>query len=138
MVSTLPLCRHKQQLLYGGILDEHNRTVQIWNDADFHYLSHYLGEEYSKAIRQKEEEKIRMRKQKMEAYVREALDFQRRELMHKLAIAQRNFMSGLVNEIEDLEHLLCISRAFIYSYFNEVADQTYTVPDELLLTYKAR
>ena len=52
--------------------------------------------------------------------IQEALEFQRRELGQKLAIAQREFMIGLENEVEELDHLLYISRAFIYSYFTIV------------------
>ena len=95
-------------------------------------MSCYLGYEFSEHIRKKEEEEIRLKTEKMEMLVKKALDFQRRELMQKLAIAQKKFMTGLENEIEDLDHLLCISRAFIYSYFSRVPEQTYSVPEELL------
>ncbi len=95
-------------------------------------MSCYLGYEFSEHIRKKEEEEIRLKTEKMEMFVKKALDFQRRELMQKLAIAQKIFMSGLENEIEDLDHLLCISRAFINSYFSRVPEQTYSVPEELL------
>ena len=108
--------------------------LQVWKDNDFAYISHYLGDELAESIWMGEEEdRIRQEKARLEAMVREALDFQQVELIRKLRLAQRKFMIGLENEAEELEHLLSISRAFIYSYFQRVPEQTYCVPEELLL-----
>ncbi len=116
--------RHNHDLYYEGILEDHYRIIQVWDEVDFAYMSYFLGQEFSENIRKKEQDEICLKKEKMEMFVKEALDFQHRELMQKLVIAQKKFMSGLENEVEDLEHLVCISRAFIYSYFKGAPEQT--------------
>ncbi len=111
------------------MLQEYNNTFQTWDRADFLYLEHFLGEDYSDNISKMEEDKIHLETEKMEVFLQEALEFQRKELMEKLAIVQSEFMMGLENEVEEFKHLLCISRAFIYSYFSRVPEQTYSVPE---------
>ncbi len=114
MVMILQTCPH------ASLKDMHSE----WDEVDFAYMSYFLGQEFSENIRKKEQDEICLKKEKMEMFVKEALDFQHRELMQKLVIAQKKFMSGLENEVEDLEHLVCISRAFIYSYFKGAPEQT--------------
>ena len=66
----------------------------------------------------------------MEKLILEACEFQHRELLRKLEEAQRVSMDGL--ERDELNHLLNLSRASVYSYFENVSDQVYHVPEELL------
>ena len=66
----------------------------------------------------------------MEKSFLEALDLKREELIHKLKAAQEEFMKGLTIESESVNHLLQISKAFVYSYFKAVPGQTYRVPEE--------
>ena len=70
----------------------------------------------------------------MEKLILEACEFQHRELLRKLEEAQRVSMDGL--ERDELNHLLNVSRASVYSYsyFENVSDQVYHVPEELLVT----
>ncbi len=114
------MCRQDTQLFYEGILEDYNGTFQTWDNAEFVYIQHFLGKEYSDKIHKMEEDARSLKIRRMQMVIQEALEFQRRELGQKLAIAQREFMIGLENEVEELDHLLYISRAFIYSYFTIV------------------
>ena len=116
-----------------GTLGEYDCCLKMSEDYDYTYISYYLGNELSDNLREAERERIRLEKARLAALMQEAFDLQQAELIKKLRLAQREFMIGLENEEKELEHLLSLSRAFIYSYFEPVPEQTYCVPKELLL-----
>ena len=104
----------------------------MWDDIDYAYIEYYTSEHYSQAMRQAWEQKKREEKQALERRFLEALEYRRRGLLQKLWIAQEKFMQGITMDMEELDHLLCISNAFVYSYFNPVPDQVYMGPEELV------
>ena len=132
LVSFFVIYRQCIPMCIEPILKVYNNVTDTWNDVDYSYIFHYLGQECCQKLRREEDEMALRQKQEMEKLILEACDFQRRELFRKLEEAQRAFMNGLEVERDELNHLLNISRAFVYSYFENVSDQVYHVPEELL------
>ena len=56
-----------------------------------------------------------------ELKLRQALDFQREDLLEKLRITQSEFLLGVRIGAAEMSHLLEISRAFVFSYFDSEA-----------------
>ena len=105
-----------------GILAEYDRINNAWTDVDYSYISHYLGDEYATNLRREEQLRLEQAKALYELQLKEALDFQRNELLQQLRLAQKDFLLGLNVEAADMDHLLEISRAFVYSYFDNAVN----------------
>ena len=94
----------------------------MWSDYDYAYISHYFGDEYADNLRQAEKNRLDQERAFYERQLQEALDFQRNELLEKLKDARQDFLLGVRVETAEMSKLLEISRAFVYSYFNNAVD----------------
>lgn len=105
------------------ILSAYDNVQRVWSDVDYTYISFYLGDEYANNLRQAEKALQEQERAFYEQQLQEALDFQRNELLGKLKETRQGFLLGLSVETAEMSHLLQISRAFVYSYFNNEVDQ---------------
>ncbi len=101
------------------ILGEYEKVKEVFADMDYAYISFYLGEDYAEDFRQKEAIRLDEAKALYESLLKEALDFQRNELLEKMKMAQRDLLLGMQMETEEMDLLLQISRSFVYSYFDK-------------------
>lgn len=100
------------------ILRAYKEEMEVWNDVDYAYIAHCLGDDYANDLRMAEKARLERERMLYEEQLQRALDFQRNELLEKLKGARQDCLLGLSVEGTELSHLLQISRAFVYSYFN--------------------
>ena len=115
------------------VMDEHQRCIDVWNEWEYSYIDYYLGGEMSQKARKVDQLKELETKQLLQQRMVEVFELKRRELLVKLKVAQKQLMQDLAMDKGQLDHFLKISRAFVFSYFERVSDQTYMVPQELLM-----
>lgn len=101
---------------------EYKRITAVWSEVDYTIIAFYLGDEYASEVRRAEEAKEQQARAQYEIQLQLALDFQRNELLGKLRNAQNDMLFGTCMDSVDMCHLLEISRAFVYSYFDNVVD----------------
>lgn len=99
-------------------MESYDEVNNAWSEVDYAYIGHYLGEEYVAEVRKAEKIKQEEAKAFYEKKLREALDFQRSELLQKLRNTRKEFLMGMQVEAQEMSSLLEISRAFVYSYFD--------------------
>ena len=104
-----------------GILEEYDRVKQVWTDVDYASIAFHLGDQYADELRRAEKFREDQLKRAYELKLRQALDFQRDELLEKLRITQSEFLLGVRVGEAEMSYLLEISRAFVYSYFDSSA-----------------
>ena len=117
-------CSFTRQHLHQSdrdILNEYERINQVWADVDYASIAFYLGDKYAADLRKAEKFREEQRKRAYELRLRQALDFQRDDLLEKLRITQQDFLLGVRVGAAEMSHLLEISRAFVYSYFDTSA-----------------
>lgn len=93
----------------------------MWADVDYASIAFYLGDKYAADLRKAEKFREDQRRRAYELRLRQALDFQRDELLEKLRITQSEFLLGVRVGAAEMSQLLEISRAFVYSYFDTSA-----------------
>ena len=103
------------------ILTEYERINQVWTDVDYASIAFYLGDQYAADLRRAEKFREDQQRRAYELRLRQALDFQRDELLEKLRVTQSEFLLGVTVGAAEMSHLLEISRAFVYSYFDTSA-----------------
>ena len=116
-----------------GIIEDYQDRISTFNDWEYAYIEHYMGEEHSEKARKIDQSKKLKQEQLLHERMMEAFEFKRRELLEKLKAAQKELMMELELDKAQLDHFLKISRAFVFTYFQRVPDQTYMVPQELLM-----
>ena len=114
-------------------MEEYQHTIDVWNNWDYAYIDYYMGDEFSQFARKADQARELEAKQLLQKRIMEAFEFKRRELLEKLKAAQKQLMMDMTMEKEQLDHFLKISRAFVFSYFERVPNQTYIVPEDMLL-----
>lgn len=124
--------RQYWQLYEQAISELYTHETTVWDDIDYAYIEYYTSEHYSRTVRDAWEQRKMEEKQALQQRFLEALEHKRKGLLQKLRAAQEKFMEGITMDMEELDHLLCISNAFVYSYFNPVPDQVYMCPEELV------
>ena len=88
---------------------------------DYTSIAFHLGDQYAADLRKAEKFREDQKRRVYELKLREALDFQRDELLEKLRITQSEFLLGVTVGTAEMSYLLEISRAFVYSYFDTSA-----------------
>jgi flagellar motility protein MotE (MotC chaperone) len=106
-----------------AILNEYDNTSRVWSDYDYTYIGCYLGDEYAEDLRQAERTRQEQEREYYERQLQEALNFRRNELLEKLKDTRQDFLLGLSVEAAEMSQLLEISRAFVYSYFDNAVDE---------------
>lgn len=106
---------HQNEL---DILKEHDGIKKAWADVDYAYISFYLGDEYAEKVRMADKAQEELEKCLYEQQLDQSLDFQRNELLDKLILARKDYLLGISMASEEMDQLLIISRAFVYSYFD--------------------
>ena len=101
---------------------EYERVNEVWTEVDYTTIAFYLGDEYASEVRKAEKIKQQQLRAQYEKQLQEALDFQRNELLASLRSTQQDMLLGAGVHTVEMFHLLEISRAFVYSYFNNVVD----------------
>ena len=114
-------------------MEDHQRTIDVWNDWEYAYIDYYMGEKFSEVARKADQSRELEAKQMLQQRMMEAFEFKKRELLEKLKAAQKQLMMDLAMDKGQMDHFLKISRAFVFTYFDRVPDQTYMVPPELLM-----
>ena len=94
----------------------------MWSEVDYTTIAFYLGDEYAADVRKAEKQKEQQLRAEYERQLQKALDFQRDELLVSLRNTQKDMLLGGSVQTVDVCHLLEISRAFVYSYFDNVVD----------------
>ena len=124
MYSTLiPLYRQHLHRNEQGILEEYKNINKVWSEQEYAYISCYLGDEYANDLRQAELARQEEERMYYESQLHEVLDFQRNELLEKLKHTRQEFLLGESVDTTEMCYLLEISRAFVYSYFNNEVDR---------------
>ena len=116
-----------------GVIEEYQDHINAANEWEYAYIDHYMGEEYSQQARKIDLSRELKQKQLLHQRMMEAFEFKRRELLEKLKAAQKELMMELALDQGQMDHFLKISRAFMFTYFERVPEQTYMVPKELLM-----
>lgn len=94
----------------------------IWSEVDFVTIAHYMGEEYATEVRRAEKLKQQQERALYEQQLQKVLDLQRNELLASLRSTQSDMLRGSSVNTVEMFHILEISRAFVYSYFDNVID----------------
>ena len=116
-----------------AVVEEYEQTIDVWNNWEYAYIDYYMGDEFSQLARKANQARELEAKQLLQKRIIEAFEFKRWELLEKLKAAQKQLMMDLTIEKGQLDHFLKISRAFVFSYFKRVPNQTYMVPEDMLL-----
>ena len=124
--------RHLQVMHEKGVIEDYQDRISAFNEWEYAYIDYYLGEDYSHQARRIDQSKKLQQEQLLHQRMMEAFEYKRRELLEKLKAAQKELMMEFELEKGQLDHFLKISRAFVFTYFKRVPDQTYIVPQELL------
>lgn len=86
---------------------------------DYAYISLYLGHDYTKELKRaemaREEETNALYERKMRD-----LEEQRNELLRRLRFTKLEFFLGSEVELSQIAELLRVSRAFVFSYFDNI------------------
>ena len=125
--------RHQDLLYEKAVMEEHQNTMDVWNDWEYAYIDYAMGERFSQLARKVDQTRELETKQLLQQRMMEAFEYKRRELLEKLKAAQKQLMLDMAMDQEKLDHFLRISRAFVFTYFERVPDQTYMVPQEMLM-----
>lgn len=107
--------------------------MDVWNNWEYSYVDYYIGEKSSEKLRKLDQSRELEAKQLLKQRMLEAFEYKRRELLEKLKAAHKALMRDLALDKGQLDHFLRISRAFVFSYFENVPDQTYRIPQEILV-----
>ena len=91
---------------------------KAWSDVDYAYISFYLGDEYAEKVRMAEIAREELEKALYEQQLNLSVDSQRNQLLNKLKLAREDYLLGISMGSEEMDQLLIISRAFVYSYFD--------------------
>lgn len=116
-----------------AVVEEYQQTIDVWNNWEYAYIDYYIGDEFSQLARKADQARELEAKQLLQKRIMEAFEFKRRELLEKLKAVQKQLKMDLTIEKGQLDHFLRISRAFVFSYFERVPNQTYMVPEDMLL-----
>ena len=116
-----------------GVIEEYQDRINASNEWEYAYIEYYMGDQHSQQARRVDQSRELKQKQLLHQRMMEAFEFKRRELLEKLKAAQKELMMELALDKGQLDHFLKISRAFVFTYFERVPDQTYMVPQELLM-----
>ena len=100
-------------------MKDYDNTISTWEDVDYSHISFLLGDEYAANLRREEMKRREEEQLFRELQLRQALDFQRNQLLDELRMTRKEFVLGLRVEAAEMDHLLQISRAFVYSYFGD-------------------
>ena len=125
--------RHLQVMHEKGVIEDYQDRISAFNEWEYAYIDYYLGDNYSQQARKIDQSKKLKQERLLHQRMMEAFEYKRRELLEKLKAAQKELMVELELEKGQLDHFLKISRAFVFTYFKRVPDQTYMVPQELLM-----
>lgn len=105
------------------ILAAYDDVIKVWSDNEYACISFYLGDDYANNLRQAEQARQDQERAYYEQQLENAMDFQRNELLETLKHARQDFLLGLSMEASEMDQLLQISRAFVYSYFDSEVDK---------------
>ena len=112
-------CRREKQLYENAIVEEYNEMFNIWRDMDYEYIAIYMGQKYAANLKKaeiaKEEEERAYYEKKVVL-----LQAQRNELLRRLRHTKQEFFLRAEVELSEIAELLYISRAFVFSYFDNV------------------
>ena len=131
--SVFILSRQQALLHEKAVLEEYQKTIDVWNDWEYAYIDYTMGENFSQIARKADQMRELEAKQLLQQRMMEAFEYKRRELLEKLKTAQKQLMQDMAMDQGQLDHFLKISRAFVFTYFERVPDQTYMVPQEILM-----
>lgn len=92
---------------------------------DYAYISFYFGDQYATDLREIEKKRQEQARALYEQQLQEVLDFQRNEFVEMLRVTQKDLLLGMSMGTVEMCHLLQMSRAFVYSYFDKTADKNY-------------
>ena len=115
-----------------AVIEDYQDHINAFNEWEYAYIDYYLGDNYSQLARKIDQSKKLKQERHLQQRMMEAFEYKRRELLEKLKAAQKELMRELEFEKGELDHFLKISRAFVFTYFKRVPDQTFMVPQELL------
>ena len=123
-MNALILVHGRQQLVLHekAVMEEYQQTIDAWNDWEYAYVDSFVGDRFSELARKADQARELEAQQFLQKRIMEAFEFKRRELLEKLKAAQRQMMMDLTMEKGQLDHFLKISRAFVFTYFDDEPD----------------
>jgi len=101
------------------MLEEHTEIWNTWRDLEYITIASVMGKSYAANLKRaeiarEEEEKAQQHRALL------LLQAQRNELLRRLRHTKQEFFLKSEVELSEIAELLYISRAFVFSYFDNV------------------